>query len=326
MRYVERPDQPPEEYLEVAEREFERARNHYQPPGQAPDPAQIKTYKFGAYKNAHVKKALHELFHGKCAYCEAPYASVHPMDVEHYRPKGAVAEDENHPGYWWLAMEWSNLFPSCIDCNRRRKQITPSGDVRQVKLQEDAFEFSASERQNGGKMDSFPLAPTGTRLLTPGEGPLSEEQALLLNPCEPNPGDHLEYYFDKESPVSFLLPKKLPEASQHEPFRGDDDLSLKGATSIHVYGLNRLDLVQARTEVLRRLEFLEAAVVTMLGLAEQMEAEASSDDDMLSRGSRLVRNLAKDTIAEMARMGRDAAPFSAMVQAWLKDFRDRVAP
>ncbi|MEF9674035.1 hypothetical protein QNM99_25505 [Pseudomonas sp. PCH446] len=47
------------------------------------------------------------------------------MDVEHYRPKGAVSEDASHPGYWWVAMDWDNLLPSCIDCNRKRKQVTP---------------------------------------------------------------------------------------------------------------------------------------------------------------------------------------------------------
>ncbi len=64
----------------------------------------------------------------KCAYCER----IYKMDVEHYRPKGEVRDENNqivtyagpgglaisHPGYFWLCYEWSNLLPACISCNR----------------------------------------------------------------------------------------------------------------------------------------------------------------------------------------------------------------
>src|SRR4051812_22350680 len=82
------------------------------------------------YKSA--KPFLDKLFGGKCAYCEVIIEASHPTEVEHYRPKGAVKDEEeevvtiqtpngaeDHPGYWWLAYEWNNLLPSCIDCNRR---------------------------------------------------------------------------------------------------------------------------------------------------------------------------------------------------------------
>ncbi len=64
----------------------------------------------------------------KCAYCER----IYKMDVEHYRPSAEVRDDNNnlvtyldqnnqpiqHPGYYWLCYEWSNLVPACISCNR----------------------------------------------------------------------------------------------------------------------------------------------------------------------------------------------------------------
>ena len=70
-------------------------------------------------------------FFGKCAYCESLITNNQPGDVDHYRPKGRVMDANNkpvmittalgenpHPGYYWLAYQFSNLLPSCIDCNR----------------------------------------------------------------------------------------------------------------------------------------------------------------------------------------------------------------
>lgn len=103
------------------------------------DGAEDKGFKFSfsVYKHADVKERLEELFHGKCAYCESRYSSTRPMDVEHYRPKGRVAESEGHPGYYWLAAEWTNLLPSCIDCNRRRNQFDERlQDLRSLRKQD----------------------------------------------------------------------------------------------------------------------------------------------------------------------------------------------
>ena len=49
-----------------------------------------KSFSFSVYKHAEVKAALEKLFHGKCAYCESFYSAQAPVDVEHFRPKGAV--------------------------------------------------------------------------------------------------------------------------------------------------------------------------------------------------------------------------------------------
>eukprot|EP01034_Spumella_vulgaris_P009128 gene9128-11597_t len=106
-------DQPDKKGLN----ERDRARAHQ----QSTDPKK-GSFEFAAYKHEEVKRRLDALFHGKCAYCETFYSASAPVDVEHYRPKGAVSENPNHPGYWWLAMSWDNLLPSCIDCNRKRNQ------------------------------------------------------------------------------------------------------------------------------------------------------------------------------------------------------------
>jgi hypothetical protein len=71
-----------------------------------------------------LKLHLFELFDGKCAYCEARVLHVAWGDVEHYRPKRAVLEDDTHPGYYWLAYDTDNLLPCCPKCNEARGKQT----------------------------------------------------------------------------------------------------------------------------------------------------------------------------------------------------------
>src|SRR5215213_749615 len=110
--------------------------------------------KYAAYKKAGVIKALNDLFRGKCAYCESVYAATQPTDVEHYRPKGGVvvAGEFSRPGYYWLAASWENLLPSCIDCNRERKQ-----------------DFTDKASGKSGKANHFPLTTEDYRAKSPDE-------------------------------------------------------------------------------------------------------------------------------------------------------------
>lgn len=89
----------------------------------------------GVYGHQTVRDELDACQHGKCAFCEVliprPYADAH---VEHWRPKGAVkqarGQEDEHPGYYWLAYDWDNLLLSCVFCNRGNKRtIFPIEDV-----------------------------------------------------------------------------------------------------------------------------------------------------------------------------------------------------
>lgn len=79
----------------------------------------------GVYAHTDVKAALVAMQHEKCAFCEAKPLHVSSGDVEHFRPKAAVRQDEGaplqRPGYFWLAYAWENLLFSCERCNRRHK-------------------------------------------------------------------------------------------------------------------------------------------------------------------------------------------------------------
>jgi len=129
------------------------------------------------YRDDNCRAALEELFHRKCAYCETVIAGA-TWEVEHFRPKGRVAERADHPGYYWLAYEWRNLYPTCELCNKRRKDRPLWGDLRYA--------------GTGGKLDQFPLEDEALRAMSHTEN-LSLERPLLLDPCTDWPESHLRY-------------------------------------------------------------------------------------------------------------------------------------
>jgi hypothetical protein len=279
---------------------------------------------------------LEKLFHGKCAYCESVYVSTAPVDIEHYRPKAAVAEDELHPGYWWLASDWDNLLPSCIDCNRRRGQRTPAVFSKLLKFDEQTRQFNTSKLLNTGKADSFPIA--GTRAAAEMMS-FDGESALLLDPCRDIPSEHICFNVDADVPIGLVLPKatagtqadekNFPLANlnrergihEHADAASDADLSPRGAVSVHVYGLNRLGLVQERTRVLRRLNFLKELIVELTGVADELDVEANARDGGRSAIASRLRFLCERILDEVKTMARDSAPYSVMVQEWIMKFR-----
>lgn len=300
--------------------ELDRARAHYAKRGPR------KAYEFTVYKADEVKRRLEELFHGKCAYCETVYASTAPVDVEHYRPKGRVEGEPTHHGYWWLAMAWDNLLPSCIDCNRRRKQVVPKdGTASLAQLDEAARSTTGTRVTLAGKKDLFPIA--GRRAGAEIDS-LSAEAPLLLNPCEDDPLQHLVFHVEPKDVIGLVLPRQVEPAHPEAPpgpNEGDPVLaaSRRGAVSIQVYGLNRLGLVQERTRILRRLEFLEWMTVELGVVIQSLAAKA--DPDVQQAVSRL-RLLQDRILAEMRTMAAPTEPYSAMVSEWIEGFRSRLRP
>jgi uncharacterized protein (TIGR02646 family) len=193
-----------------------------------------QTPSFAVYKRDEIKAALHLLFHGKCAYCESRYVATQPMDVEHWRPKSEVHEPYGtvvRHQYSFLAADWSNLLPSCIDCNRERIHdvVFPDRTRRTLKL---------------GKGNRFPVQGARAK----DRVSLSNEVVLLLNPYVDTPEDHLE--FMREGVV--------------RPRNG----STKAENSIEVYALNRSGLVNERYE---RVLLVEKSIHTIRKLAQVLE-------------------------------------------------------
>ena len=131
----------------------------------------------GTYAHrGEVKPALEKLFHDKCAYCETLMTASSDWDVEHFRPKGRVHEAPDHPGYYWLAYTWENLYPSCQHCNQRRKDAPRWDDP--------------ASQPAAGKADQFPLEDEATRAQSPDDD-IADEATLLIDPCYDDPTDYL---------------------------------------------------------------------------------------------------------------------------------------
>ncbi len=176
------------------------------------------------YRETPVKVALEKLFYDKCAYCESKMTATSDWNVEHFRPKGRVAERGDHPGYYWLAYEWTNLYPSCQHCNQRRKDQARWGDL--------------SVGPAAGKHDQFPLGDESTRAMDHTQA-IDDEDHLLFDPCKDRP----------EEVLAFNVRGRALSLA------GD----VRGKASIDIFHLNRKrlrDLRRAKVAVI--IDFLRA--------------------------------------------------------------------
>jgi hypothetical protein len=166
------------------------------------------------------------VFHRKCAYCEAKVSAHSWGAAEHWRPKGAVTvkedgvsrridrEGQDHPGYFWLAYDWQNIVPSCDLCNAGK-----------------------------GKGTQFPIE--GEYVFDPEHGQTFEdlnerEEPLLLHPFdggERDPALHL--WFDENG---------IPFAHKESKY---------GNATIAVFDLDRDDLNDERRS---HFQYLNIAV------------------------------------------------------------------
>ncbi len=118
--------------------------------------AKVFPFDHRIYAHETVKSTLIAMQHGKCCYCEKRIGDA--GDVEHFRPKGSVCQDENSteliPGYYWLAYDWDNLLYACKECNQLHKGTR------------------------------FPLTDPATRVRShKNADTLSQEVCLLINPA-----------------------------------------------------------------------------------------------------------------------------------------------
>jgi len=224
-----------------------------------------KGYEFTAYKPPDVILQLRALFKDKCAYCESELGDN--MEVEHFRPKGGV-HGLQHPGYWWLAHSWDNLLPSCVPCNQRRRQHLVTATTTR-----EEFEAMQAKRpqQSYGKGEQFPVA--GTRAITP-KCDLAAERPLLLNPCADHPEKYLRW--SRAGEYSVVLPVATPDFDRQ-----------RALSTIEVFALNRLKLVQARTLVLNELRFHRTKILEDL----REDLAAGGDPRLIARALQKVQQM-----------------------------------
>ncbi|HEX8493933.1 MAG TPA: hypothetical protein VF658_13895 [Pyrinomonadaceae bacterium] len=258
-----------------------------------------KAFKFSAYGELSVRRALEQLFNHKCAYCESRYAATQPVDVEHWRPKAKVDPDDGEGeiefnyGYYWLAASWDNLLPSCIDCNRKRTH----------KIESDGTERTV------GKGNRFPLAPGSQRANAPGSE--QSEQPLLLNPYIDDPEKHLEFL-----DIGVVRPKLEEDSKQP---------SAKGKVSVEAYALNRLALVQERREVLLLLQQRMYTIVSLMKVLDQLAAEPPAESSAEAQQVReqrreIIEDLLSHELEALSRFREPDRPFSLMARQVIDKF------
>lgn len=158
------------------------------------------------------RERIWQAFNGKCAYCEVLLTGNQRGDVEHWRPKKAVTDEEGnsirhpktgleHRGYYWLAYDWRNLLPSCVECNQPGKN---------------------AKGETLGKRNMFPVEDEELRAYSPGEEVL--EKPLLLHPFLDTPENDL--VFDRTGVVG--------------------GTTVKGLTTVRILELNRDGLLGER--------------------------------------------------------------------------------
>ncbi len=172
------------------------------------------------WRDNRVTDELYDSHHGKCCYCERQRDRKRDMDVEHYRPKGEVKDDEGHTGYWWLVFKWDNLLWSCKTCNQKYKDTI------------------------------FTLHPDGTRADDETRD-LNLERPDLINPKLEDPSQFLSFHVDYSGGRYFV------KAVAREGIENDNER--RANETIRIVGLNRkehgYDLVQERGDAFLGTDF-----------------------------------------------------------------------
>lgn len=133
------------------------------------------------YANIQVRRALSNMQHGKCCYCErlVDMSELFPEDcdlemtphtechIEHFRPKG-------RPEFTYLQNEWTNLLLACNTCNVNKGQkfdrlcIDPSDPDMdpEIHIALAPYELGSTPPPDIGKLQPVNGSPQGDWTIT----------------------------------------------------------------------------------------------------------------------------------------------------------------
>ena len=249
---------------------------------------------FTVYTDKEVRKQLKKMSHGKCAYCESRITSIYSGDIEHFRPKGGYGENNpiTKPGYYWLASDWNNLLFACPFCNQTNTH--------------EIFDNKALKEIVQGKLNQFPLLTENYRL-NYGHGnlyisdpdkykiafELEETERLLLKPCTDR---DIEKYFEYD------------EIGLITPSIGLNDFEKnKAKTSIKVYALQRIGLVQSREEkviqIKAQIRRVEEALINLNNHITESNEKLTWFEGILRRELKILHQF-KESKKEYAGLAR----------------------
>ena len=247
---------------------------------------------YKAYSGDDVRQALNDMFKGKCAYCECSAIAGNDGDIEHYRPKGGVSDAEEagvqHDGYWWLAMEWSNLVLSCAHCNQERRQLTLEAGAT---VEEIRKAIERNDRRKSGKKNRFPT--DGNFWVTSDADNLATEKPLLIDPTVVDPEPLFEWV--AASPFSTIKPRN-----------GD----ARAEATVKVLGLNRRRLTEERGKMLTVLTLLTQNARNAM---ERMRDAATDAQAQVAKAEALTQ------LKVLKALGGPEMQFAALVKSYIKE-------
>tara|TARA_R110000744_G_scaffold812_4_gene3061 strand:- start:2768 stop:4915 length:2148 start_codon:yes stop_codon:yes gene_type:complete len=153
-----------------------------------------------------LKKELLKKTSNKCAYCES-VLDEETVSIDHFRPHYSAADLNgkiHRDHYWWLAFNWSNLYPVCRICNSNKKNFFPISKKRAT------VKYSAKDTL------------------------FNIESPVFIDPEYENPEEYFYY-------------------NENNLIRSETE---RGRVVIDLYGLNRLELVEARRRIKASTEFI----------------------------------------------------------------------
>jgi uncharacterized protein (TIGR02646 family) len=125
------------------------------------------------------RPAFEQVLGRKCWYTES-HNPGSDDDIDHYRPKGGVAECPQHEGYWWEALNWKNFRLSCHRANRLRG--------------------NPETGETYGKGEHFPLLVEADRWMRRADE--NREAPSLLDPTDPADPPLLSYQTDGRAAIA----------------------------------------------------------------------------------------------------------------------------
>ena len=209
--------------------------NHYGPDSVL---GLLKAYSIGK-NNFDSDKEL-----AKCYYCESTSEVVASLQIEHYRPKSAIHDNNRQlipstSGYYWLGLEWTNLILACSKCNNRGAK----GNIFTTK----------NENEKTGTSLTFCKTKFDRSISRADKAPLLNEIPDLLHPEINNSYRYLK--FNSLGEIDYKL--------------------YRGKRTIEICKLDRSELNIARSQLIKRFQdsFIEVIEFYLEGLIDLNQIE-----------------------------------------------------
>ena len=200
--------------------------------------AEIEKHDFKSDRWKPAKEQLLAETGGKCAYCEAPTSVVAHGDVDHYRPKSI---------YWWLTYCYDNYLAACQMCNQKFKR--DAFPVQNRKMRAPIIRRNTTDAFIASKMGMIAPDPLNQSEVNDLIRQHKQERPFLFNPYFDDPAEYFAWHADDVLGEVEVTPNS--ENFQVEVIVNTENPEVEpiAETSIHYYGLNRIELKVQRYDL-----------------------------------------------------------------------------